>query len=92
MKANYGLDISSDSDDIHMVGIQEVAEGFFEATIPGRFLVDMIPSLKYVPKWMPGASWRRYADYHRKKIYEVKTEPFERVMKATVSTFSSHFE
>jgi hypothetical protein len=91
MKTSYGLDISADSDDAYIVGIKDVAEGFFEASIPGRFLVDMIPALKYVPKWMPGTSWQRYADYHRKNIYEVKTEPFARVLEATVSTLSSHF-
>ncbi|RXW24077.1 hypothetical protein EST38_g1779 [Candolleomyces aberdarensis] len=83
VKAAYGLDISADSDDAYIIGIKEVAEGFLEATVPGRFLVDMIPALKYVPGWMPGTKWQRYADHHRKKIYEVKTEPFERVLKAT---------
>ncbi|KAJ2912527.1 hypothetical protein MD484_g7884, partial [Candolleomyces efflorescens] len=83
MKASYGLDVSDDSDDAYIVGIKEVAEGFFEATIPGRFLVDMIPALKYVPSWMPGTSWQRYADHHRKNMNQVKTEPFARVLKAT---------
>ncbi|KAJ2921472.1 hypothetical protein H1R20_g15624, partial [Candolleomyces eurysporus] len=83
IKAAYGLDISADSDDAYMVGMKDVAEGFLEATVPGRFLVDMIPALKYVPRWMPGTSWQRYADHHKKKIYEVKMEPFERVLKAT---------
>ncbi|KAJ2921469.1 hypothetical protein H1R20_g15623, partial [Candolleomyces eurysporus] len=83
MRATYGLNVSADSDDAYIVGIKDVAEGFVEATVPGRFLVDMIPALKYVPRWMPGAGWRRYADYHKKRIKEVKTEPFQRVLMAT---------
>jgi len=29
--------------------------------IPGRFLVDVLPSLKYVPEWLPGANFQRIA-------------------------------
>ena len=29
--------------------------------IPGRFLVDVFPWLKYIPEWFPGANFQRIA-------------------------------
>ncbi|KAF8270601.1 hypothetical protein EI94DRAFT_1425960, partial [Lactarius quietus] len=29
-----------------------------QAGNPGSFLVDIFPTLKYVPKWMPGVSFK----------------------------------
>ena len=33
---------------------------------PGAFLVDIIPILKYVPEWFPGANFQRKAAMMRK--------------------------
>ncbi|EJD49818.1 cytochrome P450 [Auricularia subglabra TFB-10046 SS5] len=38
-----------------------VADAFLGATIPGRYLVESIPILRYLPEWFPGAAFRRFA-------------------------------
>ncbi|EJD49807.1 cytochrome P450, partial [Auricularia subglabra TFB-10046 SS5] len=38
-------------------------DSFLEAIIPGRYLVETIPILRFVPSWFPGAGFKRYADY-----------------------------
>ena len=39
---------------------------FAQAIVFGSYLVDYIPMLKYVPSWMPGASFKRKArEWHR---------------------------
>ncbi|TFK19307.1 cytochrome P450 [Coprinopsis marcescibilis] len=41
--------------------LQDVAERSAQAVIPGAFLVDIFPFLKYVPEWAPGAGFKRVA-------------------------------
>ncbi|KAH9834569.1 uncharacterized protein C8Q71DRAFT_147906 [Rhodofomes roseus] len=36
----------------------------------GGTLVDMIPFLKYVSAWMPGASWKRAALHAKQLVWE----------------------
>ncbi|KAF3767438.1 putative cytochrome P450 oxidoreductase [Cryphonectria parasitica EP155] len=39
----------------------QVMASFSEASLPGRWLVDMIPWVKHVPKWFPGTGFKDYA-------------------------------
>lgn len=47
-----------------------------QATLPGAFLVDMLPILKHVPSWMPGAGFQRKAKEWKKLTDAVYQEPF----------------
>ncbi|QRV77175.1 cytochrome P450 family protein [Ceratobasidium sp. AG-Ba] len=48
-----------------------------QATNPGIFYVNAIPSLKYVPSWFPGAGWKRKAKLWRIEKDRMVNEPFE---------------
>ncbi|KAF8507777.1 cytochrome P450 [Gautieria morchelliformis] len=52
------------------------------AAIPGAFLVDVLPLLKYVPEWFPGAGFRKTARQWREDITKMNVVPFEAVKKA----------
>ena len=45
---------------------EEANASISELLIPGAFLVDIIPILKYVPEWFPGARFQRKAAVMRK--------------------------
>ena len=47
-----------------------------ELMIPGSFLVDTIPILKYVPEWFPGAKFQRKAAVMRKHAAKLRNTPF----------------
>ncbi|RXW25050.1 hypothetical protein EST38_g777 [Candolleomyces aberdarensis] len=56
----YGIQIQQENDPY--VELAEGANhGAIIAVVPGAFLVDAIPVLKYVPAWFPGASFKRKA-------------------------------
>ncbi|KAF8525402.1 cytochrome P450, partial [Gautieria morchelliformis] len=55
------------------------------ATNPGSFLVDIIPMLKYVPEWFPGASFQAKARRWRKLAVEMNTAPFNAVKQSVNS-------
>ncbi|KAJ5372095.1 hypothetical protein N7517_004101 [Penicillium concentricum] len=48
---------------------------FAEAAMPGAWLVDFIPALKYVPAWMPGANFQRVAKAHLQTITSFAESP-----------------
>ena len=43
---------------------------------PGAFLVDVVPFLKYVPAWMPGAGFQRTAKEWSKTLEEMVEMPY----------------
>jgi hypothetical protein len=45
---------------------EEAIGAIGELLIPGAFLVDIIPILKYVPEWFPGAKFQSKAATMRK--------------------------
>ncbi|TFK24657.1 cytochrome P450 [Coprinopsis marcescibilis] len=75
MRVAYGIDDAAYNENL-IVKAQAVNQGFSEASIAGRYLVNYIPWLKYVPSWFPGAGWRRHLDAIGKMSEEVSVVPF----------------
>ncbi|KZP23267.1 cytochrome P450 [Athelia psychrophila] len=50
--------------------------------IPGRFLVETLPILKYVPAWFPGASFQRVAQEGKAVGRDLVEVPFDQVKRA----------
>ncbi|KAI0919563.1 hypothetical protein AcW1_003214 [Taiwanofungus camphoratus] len=46
---------------------------------PGRWMVNFIPALIYVPAWFPGAEFQRWAQSARDLFYQMTRVPFFRV-------------
>ena len=62
-----------------------------ELLIFGAFLVDIIPILKYVPEWFPGAKFKSKAALMRKHAAEMRNTTFsatEELMVCDSNTFS----
>ena len=57
----YGIDIAPKNDP-YVAGVEVGLDGVKTVCKPGAFLVDMIPWLKYVPAWVPGAGFQRKAE------------------------------
>lgn len=81
----YGLEIQQ-TDDRYLQIAERAVIGLAETFVPGRFLVDSIPLLKYVPSWMPGAGFKRKAKEWKALATEMMDSPFEAAQKAIVRT------
>ena len=55
---------------------EDAVRAIAELIIPGTFLVDIIPILKFVPKWFPGAKFQRKAAVMRKHAVIGRNRPF----------------
>ena len=79
MDISYGITVL-DSDDPYISIAEEVFEGVVEAGAPGAFLVDLIPILKYIPSWFPGAGFKKKAERWRACLVSMLEKPYRRVI------------
>ncbi|KAJ3774224.1 cytochrome P450 [Lentinula raphanica] len=80
----YGFHVQ-DLDDPNIVAVEEALAVLNSAAIPGAFIVDVFPILKYVPYWFPGASFKRKAREWNGTLSAAVTPPFIQVKQAMVS-------
>ncbi|PFH46818.1 hypothetical protein AMATHDRAFT_198914 [Amanita thiersii Skay4041] len=71
----YGINVLP-VDDPYLAVSEEAVEGFLKAANPGTFLVDMIPAMKYIPSWFPGAIFQRFASEQRRIVALSQYMPF----------------
>ena len=71
----YSLNIQP-YDDPYIKIAEEAVAAKTELLIPGAFLVDSIPILKYVPEWFPGANFQRKAAVLRKYAAMIRNTTF----------------
>ncbi|KAF5346780.1 hypothetical protein D9756_010416 [Leucocoprinus leucothites] len=76
----YGVPIQRMKDPL--VEYQEYAFGAGEAAAtPGRFLVDIIPQLKYIPEWFPGAGFKTLGKQLAEITEKVVEETYQMTLK-----------
>ncbi|EIM79365.1 cytochrome P450 [Stereum hirsutum FP-91666 SS1] len=65
-------------DDDWLLQLAELADHEFSvASTPGAFLVDMLPQLRHIPEWLPGAGFQRKAREWRKTTIDLRDEPYK---------------
>jgi len=75
MKRVYGHTVV-DNNDPYVRLVDEASRSTSEAAVPGAFLVDLFPSLKCVPEWMPGAGFKKKAKEWRKLSQAMINVPY----------------
>ncbi|KZT51047.1 cytochrome P450 [Calocera cornea HHB12733] len=74
----YGLKIKSYSDP--MVRLANLGIRRFETIIkPGSWIVDIIPQLRHLPDWFPGAGFLRIGKEYKADYFATRTLPYEQV-------------
>ncbi|KAJ6494355.1 cytochrome P450, partial [Mycena sanguinolenta] len=74
MSITYGMDCAPG--DPHIVGAETALDAMRAAAVPGTFLVDIIPALKHIPDWFPGATFKRRAVECRRQVQNMVDAPF----------------
>ena len=72
--------------------VEEAVVALAELGVAGAFLVDILPILKYVPAWFPGANFHRKAAIMRTQSENIRNGPFAETKKLMVFIpVTSHF-
>ncbi|KAI1790200.1 O-methylsterigmatocystin oxidoreductase [Ganoderma leucocontextum] len=75
LKISYGIDIEDENNEIVRV-IEKAMEGPSQTIVPGKFLVDYVPLLRYVPGWVPGAGFQAQFAEWRDATRKLKDLPY----------------
>ncbi|KAJ7251374.1 cytochrome P450 [Mycena rebaudengoi] len=76
MSIAYGID-TLPSNDPYMETAEATIDALAQTAVPGRYLVDVIPVLKYVPAWFIGAGFKRQAREWKKLTDKMVQLPFQ---------------
>ena len=80
----YGIHVA-DGTDQYVLMAEESMDAVANGLVAGKFLVELLPFLRYVPSWLPGAGWKRLFAKWRDSRYRAKTLPLEYVKREMVS-------
>lgn len=86
MRVAYGIQIS-ERDDEYMKMVEDGLTAINLLLSPGKYLVEQLPILRSLPKWMPGAQFRRDAADAKVVAYEMRDTPWSRSLEAMVRSF-----
>ncbi|KAJ7146871.1 cytochrome P450 [Mycena epipterygia] len=89
MSVAYGINVLPINDP-YLALAEEALRSGEQANIPGRFLVDWIPILKYVPDWFPGAGFKRKAKEWRQMTRALQDVPFVEVKRQLALGTAAH--
>ena len=86
MRIAYGFDDMRQNEAL-IDNVEALIFGFLEAAVPGRYLVNNFPVLKYIPSWFPGAGFQ--TTFKELSELSVKTlyPPFEEAKSDFVGRF-----
>ncbi|KAJ7829406.1 cytochrome P450 [Mycena olivaceomarginata] len=89
MSIAYGIDVLP-TNDPYVEWADKAVEGLVTAIVPGRFLVDSFPFLKYIPAWFPGAGFQRRAQEWRRLARGMLEKPFAEARQRIASGKAPH--
>ena len=78
LKIVYDMDITNLDDEFLRLA-NECVEKITEATLPGRFWVEIAPFLRHLPSWVPGTEFKKFAESLNLKLAKLLDTPFEDV-------------
>ncbi|KIJ65809.1 hypothetical protein HYDPIDRAFT_109838 [Hydnomerulius pinastri MD-312] len=78
LKMAYGYTAEIENDPLVKL-VDDAMDQFSETTAPNAFMVDIIPILRYVPQWIPGAGWKQKAAAYRRTLTDTLNVPYNLV-------------
>ncbi|KAJ7444839.1 cytochrome P450 [Mycena latifolia] len=78
LRLTYGYTVQPEHDPIVAL-VNSVMDEFSASSAPGAFMVDLLPMLKYVPAWVPGAGFQHKAKEWGNHLSEMIERPFQLV-------------
>ncbi|KAJ6461194.1 cytochrome P450 [Mycena vitilis] len=88
MSVAYGIDVLPNADP-YIASIEAAVDALMVAAIPGQFLVDFLPILKYIPGWIPGAGFKRTARKWKEITRRAVNAPFAETTRR-IACFTLH--
>ena len=86
IRVTYGLEVDTEPRGMEYLTIaEELMEGFSSVFAPGKYLVEVFPILRFVPKWFPGAQFKHDGEDLKHRAERLLNVPWDAAMEAVVS-------
>ncbi|EKM55816.1 uncharacterized protein PHACADRAFT_256701 [Phanerochaete carnosa HHB-10118-sp] len=72
----YGMEIK-DHDDPYVLLAEKAIRSIVAVAMPGSYMVDYMPFMRYIPSWAPGGQFKREAAEWNKIVSAMYTKPLE---------------
>ncbi|PFH50869.1 hypothetical protein AMATHDRAFT_60362 [Amanita thiersii Skay4041] len=76
LRISHGYEVE-EGDDPFVAMADTATEHFSLSTNPGTFIVNVLPSLRHLPDWFPGAGFKQVAKEYRATLEEMVERPFQ---------------
>ncbi|KAI1078886.1 cytochrome P450 [Whalleya microplaca] len=76
LKIAYGYNTKVQGNDLLVDIAGDAMDKFATATVPGAFIVDMMPFLRYLPDWAPGTGFKQLASQWAAELTDVAEKPY----------------
>ena len=63
----YGIEINGTDDERYKM-LERILHVGEEIAVPGRFAVEALPILRYLPSWLPGVEFRSFAKEAKRDV------------------------
>jgi cytochrome P450 len=73
----YGYNIEPHGRDALIDQVGEAMSQFSAASVPGKWAVDMLPSLEHLPDWLPGTAFKQTARLWKQTMTAVAELPYD---------------
>lgn len=83
LRVTYGLQVSG-RDDEYVVLAEATVAIQNAITVPGKYLVEVLPFLRFLPSWLPGAKFRREGKTWMPITRRMRDAPWDFTMKTIV--------
>ncbi|WQF86947.1 Putative cytochrome P450 [Colletotrichum destructivum] len=76
LKITYGYTAEAFKKDPLLEMVGEMADNLINGAVPGAFLVDSFPFLRYLPDWVPGTGFKQLAKQWKVQMEETRDKPY----------------
>ncbi|KAF5379372.1 hypothetical protein D9615_006583 [Tricholomella constricta] len=77
LKLSHGYTIDTSGPDTLVELVENASKEFHTATLPGEWLIDSIPWMRYLPKWWPGQHFKKIGSVFREHNFEQAIRPVD---------------
>ncbi|KAF1849093.1 O-methylsterigmatocystin oxidoreductase [Cucurbitaria berberidis CBS 394.84] len=77
LKITYGYTTVAHGNDPLVDLAGKTMEQFAEATVPGKWMVDLLPFLRYLPDWFPGTAFKGTARQMKIQLKKCVEQPYQ---------------
>ncbi|KAI0827125.1 CyP450 monooxygenase [Trametes gibbosa] len=81
MRIAYGVEVTEE-DDEYVAMAEDGLAAFSTLLVPGKYLVELFPVLRFLPGWLPGVRFKRDAAEAKVVVHKVRDVPWARTLAA----------